>query len=321
MLKSLKLYNPKFGLKELLAIRSVLKSGVLTQGRKVAELEEKFAHYVGAKYAVAVNSCTSAIFLCLQYEKEFNNLKKVKIPSVTFVSVANMIIQSGLKLDFIDEIDVGTCYYLRGTRVIDSAHTLWRNCYVAKSLMCFSFYPTKLLASCEGGMIATDDQKAADWLRKARNNGIERKGMFDWNYNVEFPGFKMTMNDIQAAILLVRLKKLDKYNLQRLKIVEYYRRHFWTTKSVSLHIFPIFSECRNDLMEKLKKNGIQTSVHFKPIHLQPAYNQKKYSLPQSEHWGEHELSIPLHENLSLKDARYIASTIQKNLICRPCHNL
>jgi dTDP-4-amino-4,6-dideoxygalactose transaminase len=311
MLRYYKLYEPHFGKDELNAVAEVLKSGILTQGPKVAELETKFADYVGSKYAVAVNSCTSAIFLCLKYETIVNNLRKITIPSVTFVSVANMIFHAGLQLNFCDEIYVGDWYYLKGTSIIDSAHYLQRFCYVPDSLMCFSFYPTKLLASAEGGMIATDNKKVYEWLRKARANGMERKGMFDWDYSVEFAGWKMVMNDIQAAIALVRLKKLDIYNKTRETIRDFYNKEF-KLDNKSLHVYPIMVENRDKFIKGMAKKKIQTSVHFKPIHWQPAYkNWQKTLLPLSDEWGKKSVSIPLHENMDLIMAKKISEEIKK----------
>lgn len=327
MSKSYKIFQPKFGADELEAVKEVFKSGILTQGPKVEELEKEFAEYVGAPYAVAVNSCTSAIFLCLQYLKiklgviqheslTLDGDNAVMIPSVTFISVANAIVNSGLKVHFYDDIHVGEPYYLTGTTIVDSAHYLERNCYKhADDLMCFSFYPTKLLGSCEGGMIALSKEEAYKWLRKARANGMERKGMFDWDYTVDFTGWKMMMNDIQAAIALTRLKKLDKFNEKRKQIRDFYNSVF-DLDNQSLHVYPILVNNREELAEKLKENNIGFSLHFKPIHLQPAYADPK-SLPESEEWGRTSISIPLHENLTLKDAKFIANIVKKYAVfCR-----
>jgi dTDP-4-amino-4,6-dideoxygalactose transaminase len=309
-MKSYKLYEPKFGKDELKAVKKVLDTGVLTSGKWVDELEEKFADYVGSKYAVAVNSCTSAIFLCLQYEKLFRKLKKVKIPSCTFISIANAIVNSNLELEFTDYIYVGQAYPLHKTFIIDSAHSLKRNCYFPSSLVCYSFYPTKLLGSCEGGMIATDDERVVKWLKKARNHGMERKSMFDWDYTVEFAGWKMNMNNIQAAIALERLKKLDEFNKKRTKIRDFYNQEFGKANE-SLHIYPLMIIQRDRFINDMAKVGIQCSVHFKPIHLQPAFKQEGLKLPISEEWGKEEVSIPLHENLTLNDAKYIIKQIEQ----------
>lgn len=308
MSKFCKIYSPEFGAEELKAISPVLKSGVLTGGKQVAELEEKFAKYVGATYAVSVNSCTSALFLALSYVKS----KAVEIPSVTFVSVANMIERSGHSLFFSDKVYVGAAYKLKGTNIVDSAHDIRWGCHQKGDVTCFSFYPTKMLGGNEGGMIALDNERQYKWLKLARSNGMERKGMFDWNYTVKFPGWKMNMNNIQAAIALVRLDKLDKMNSRRNEIRAVYNSQLCYNNE-SLHIYPIFVEPskRKKIAEELLKAGVQTSMHFKPIHLQPAFRLEGEKLPVSEQWGREELSIPLHENMTVKDALRISKLLSK----------
>lgn len=308
MSKFYKIFQPKFGADELKAAKEVFKSGILTQGPKVEELEKKFAEYVGAPYAVAVNSCTSAISLCL--ESLGTKMLEVTIPSVTFVSVANAIVNARLFLIFNDSIHVGEPYFLQGTNIIDSAHYLERGCYQKGTKMCFSFYPTKLIGSCEGGMIALDNEEVYKWLRKARAHGMERKGMFDWDYTIDFPGWKMTMNDIQAAIALVRLEKLDKFNHRRKIIRDMYNTAFGLNNQ-SLHVYPIMVENREELATKLKENNIGFSLHFKPIHLQPAYFDHQNNLERSEEWGQKALSIPLHENLTKPDAKKIIEVVKQ----------
>lgn len=308
-----KLYAPTYGAEELKEITEVLRSGILTQGPKVAQFEEMFARYVGSKYAVAVNSCTSALFLSLLWWKKNNPKEKtLLIPSVTFVSVANMAVQAGFNIAFTDEIFVGSYYSLRPSNVIDAAHEITRGCYVPRSLMCFSFYPTKLLGGAEGGVIATDSKLAYEWLKLARNNGIERKDIFDWDYNVIFPGWKMNMTDLQAAILIARINKLDEMNEKRRHLVNFYNNKL-PRENVSLHIYPIMVQAkrRNHFIVHMAKLGIKCSVHFKPIHLQPAYRKMHKTLSTAEWWGKREVSLPLHENLDYLDVINIANEVQK----------
>lgn len=306
----MKLYDPKFGKDELKAVKRVLDSGQLSHGEEVEKFEVSFAKYVGSKYAVAVDNCSAALFLSLMYDKTFNGAKVATIPSVTFVSVANAVRQAGLILDFTDNIHVGFQYPILNTNVVDSAHELYRGIYkkMKDSLMCFSFYPTKLLGGAEGGAIATNSKKAYTWLRKARAHGMERKST--WNYTVEFPGWKMNMTNIQAAILNVRLKKLDTFNEQRAKIAETYRSLLAFDTKRPMHIMPIFVRNRARAIAALAKKGIETSVHFLPIHLQPAY-KRRADLSVSEFWGKNELSLPIHENMSYTDVKTIVMEAQK----------
>jgi len=309
------LYNSQFGENEIKIIRQVFMSGILTHGKYVEEFEEQFASFVGCQFAIAVNSCTSALYLCLEYNKRFHYSKTITIPSATFASVANVIKHAGLNLRLADMISVGSAYYLlddgNGDQIIDSAHQLEQDIYLQfpKSLMCFSFYPIKQLGGAEGGIIATNNGKAYNWLKKARSNGMERKGMFDWDYDVEFAGWKMNMTNVQAAILLSKLQQLNKINAYRKSIRDYYNL-FFGLNNKSLHLYPVFLKHRNKFIKKMAEADIQCSVHFKPIHWQTAY-KVDYSLPYSNWWGNHEVSIPFHDGLTMQDLKYITKKIEK----------
>jgi dTDP-4-amino-4,6-dideoxygalactose transaminase len=128
--------------------------------KKVTEFEEKIADYVGAKYAVSFNSATSAIFLLL-LGKKIN----VKVPSILPPVVVNAIVTSGNQYEFYDDIEwVGDSYILHhfeNYKVVDSAQKLEKDQFKKEcnpdDLMIFSFYPTKPIGSCDGGMIVSDD--------------------------------------------------------------------------------------------------------------------------------------------------------------------
>lgn len=301
--KKIPVFKPAFGKEEIEAVSKVVRSGNIVAGRLVQEFEEKFAHYVGSKYAVAANSCTSALFLSLKLMRP----KKVSIPSVTFVSVANSIIQSGAEVNFVDEIHVGHAYQLKPCPIWDSAHELEKNCFHG-GLDCYSFFPTKNLGSLEGGMITTDNLRWAEWLRRARTFG-EKPGRFTWDYTVMFPGWKMAMTEVQAAVGLAQLKKLDGLNQRRKVIIERYNKAFNLSNS-SLHIYPIFVKNRKEFIQQMARLGIQTSVHYKPIHLQPAY-RSNLSLPKSEEWGRREVSLPLYPELTMEQVDFVCQAVLK----------
>jgi len=152
--------------------------------------EQSVAKYTGAKYGVAVDSMTNALFLCLVYENITG--QKIKIPERTYVSVPCEIIHAGGKVEF--ESVKGTtlkgAYQLKPTRVWDSALKFTHNMYIPNSLMCVSFSgvykPLKLI---KGGMVLTDDENAYNWLRRARFSGRnncsylkDNLDMTGWNY-------------------------------------------------------------------------------------------------------------------------------------------
>jgi dTDP-4-amino-4,6-dideoxygalactose transaminase len=153
----------------------------------VRDFEEMVAKFAGSKYAVAVNTCTSALFLCMEYAmKEYKDYW-VEIPAHTFVSVPMAAIQAGLEVRFTDERWAGV-YQIRPLNIVDGALRFRKNMYQG-GLHCLSFHARKLLNIGEGGMILTDDKDAADWLRKASYSGrgapsykVEDIDMIGWQY-------------------------------------------------------------------------------------------------------------------------------------------
>jgi perosamine synthetase len=306
-MKRISFYKPSTGTAECKAACKVIKSGAMSQGKEVEKFEKAFAEYVGSKYAVAVDSCTSALFLCLY----ISEAQEVTIPTLTFCSVANSILQAVKDLKFEDVSYVGSQYALKGTRIIDSAHSLYRGCYI-DGMMCFSFYPTKLLSSAEGGMIALNDEEAAFKLRLLRFHGKQGDNA---DYKVIVPGYKMNMTNLQAAIGLQQLKKLDKMNERRSKIKELYNKLLGESYSTinDLHLYRINIENRDAFRKYLLSKGIETSIHFKtPLHKQPAY--AKYATgeyPSSEREADTTVSLPFYPDLTDKQVEYIAGKVNE----------
>ena len=126
----------------------------------VKKFENKIAQFYGAPYAVAVDSCTHSIELCLRYQK----IEKIVIPKRTYLSIAFLANKIGIDLDWKDENWVDY-YYIGGTNIIDAA-VLWRrDSYISDTLMCLSFQYQKHLSLGRGGMILTDNRKARDQIK------------------------------------------------------------------------------------------------------------------------------------------------------------
>ena len=136
----------------------------------VKMFEEEIAEYTGSKYAVSVDSCTNALFLCCQYL----NVKKVTIPSRTYLSVPMSIINAGGHVIFDKRHKTNHWtgnYQLKPYPIYDSAKRLTSNMYIKNSYMCLSFHIKKQLPIGKGGMILTDDKKAFDWFKRSRYEG------------------------------------------------------------------------------------------------------------------------------------------------------
>ena len=183
----------------------------LLHGSVVEQFEENFRNFVGAKYSCSINSATNAIFLLF-----LNKNLTVKIPSIIPPVVCNALLTSGNKIEFVDNIEwVGHSYVLHDFgdyKIIDSAQKVERNQFSREAndqdLMFFSFYPTKPVGSCDGGIIVSNSEEKIEWLKMATLNGM-RFAKNNWERQICFPGYKMYLNSVQAKIANESLKVLE----------------------------------------------------------------------------------------------------------------
>lgn len=138
----------------------------------VEYFEDLIAEYAGSDYAVAVDSCSNALFLSMKYCQANSDLSHVQVPNRTYISVPMQILHAGYDVDFHDGYWSGA-YRLDPLPVIDSAQRFTENMYEHFSgcLYCLSFHSKKILSIGRGGMILTDDKNARDWLRRSRYDG------------------------------------------------------------------------------------------------------------------------------------------------------
>tara|TARA_Y100000310_G_scaffold295215_1_gene326335 strand:- start:416 stop:1018 length:603 start_codon:yes stop_codon:yes gene_type:complete len=156
--------------------------------RVTSDFEQAIASYTGSEYAVTVDCCTSAIFLCLKYLEVKD--KEIEVPSHTYMSVPCSVIHAGAKVKFKKSSKYLTGpYRLKPTPVWDSALRFTKNMYRKSQYMCLSFTgPKKILKLGKGGAILTDDERAYEWLKRARYNGrnavshlADEFNMVGWN--------------------------------------------------------------------------------------------------------------------------------------------
>lgn len=299
-------HKPSFANEEQEAAIRIIKSGYLTQGEEVARLEEELAAFLSAPYVVAVDNCTNALFLALTYFYPGT----VGCPAMTFASVAHVIDQSGNRIKFLDEYHAGQAYQLKFTNIWDCAHQIDRDMYKPGQVQCFSFYPNKVLASAEGGAIATDDKAFRDWLILARNNG--RKAMATYDYSIDFPGWKMNMTDLQATIAREQLKKLDAFNARRTIIGDEYRKHFKQFNQGN-YLFVIRVKNREEFMQKMKADGVELSYHYKPLYDQPAYQQNP-NFPFLETIKHEIVTLPLYPAMTDDEVQTVIKLTQQHAI-------
>ena len=276
----------------------------------IEEFEQSFAEYVGAKYACFANSASSLIYLAL---KGLNTT--IKIPSVIPSVVPNAIVNSGNKLEFYDDIDwVGNMYELH-QGIWDSAQRVSRDQYsqVAKGtdVMIFSFYPTKPVGGCDGGMIASDNKYTIDKYKAMVLNGT-KPSENSWERKQTMFGHKMHGNSIQAKIAYENFKKLDD---KKSKINDI-RNAFNLAlgyHNMSLHLYRIRVKDNSEFIRQMKHVGIQCGVHYKAFHKSPLLkNIAKYKpMPKSELEENQTVSIPFHENLTKQNIEHIIEHVKK----------
>jgi len=177
---------------------------------KVVQMfEEEVADYTGSKYAVSVDSCTNALFLCCKYLK----VSDVIIPSKTYLSVPQSIIHSGGNVIFDKRESTNNwvgVYQLKPYTIYDSAKRFTSDMYIPNSFMCLSFHIKKHLKISKGGMILTDDLDAVKWFKKARYEGRSEKLYHE--DDIDMLGWNMYMTPQQASHGLSLMQNMLKDN-------------------------------------------------------------------------------------------------------------
>jgi len=284
----------------------------LLHDKIVDVFEQTIADYVGAKYAVSFNSATSAIFLTLLGKNTIIN-----VPSMIPPVVLNAIITSGNKYNFSDDTNwVGDSYLLHDFgdyKIVDSAQKLETNQFKKEcepnDLMIFSFYPTKPVGSCDGGMIVSDDLEKINHLKEMTLNGMSF-AKNNWERTIKFPGYKMYMNSIQCDIALRNFKVYEN-KLEKLKIIrDTYNEKFHYNNS-SNHLYRISIKNRNEFIKYMKNNGVMCGIHYESLHNHPTYFLKNSKCPLSEKESENTVSIPFHEKLTNDNINHIIKLIEK----------
>lgn len=210
---------------------------------------------------------------------------------------------------------VEDCAHAVGTRYADGAHV------GTKHPGAFSFYATKNVTTGEGGMITVADEAFAARLRSLRLHGISQDAWKryskegKWYYEVLEHGYKMNMTDLNAALGLVQLRKAEAFNARRREICKRYDEAFadlplerptWvSTAAAAAHLYPIVVDDparRDAVIDGLSARNIGTSVHFIPLHLQPAfqrhYGYKRGDFPNAEYFYDRTVSLPLYPILT-----------------------
>lgn len=231
-------------------------------------------------------------------------------------------------------IEIGEEYHIR--IVEDAAHALgsyYRGRKIGSfgDITCFSFDSIKNITCGDGGAIVCQDTALADILRQKRLLGIDRKSHTyswkerSWFYEVKTQGFRYHMSNINAAIGLVQLRKIDTFISRRKEICRRYDSAFKGTPTISclqinydevaphIYVIRVKDGRRNGLMDYLKSLDIETGINYIPNHLHPFYANKAVSLPETEKAYQEILTLPLHFGLSDDDVTKVIQGVIKGL--------
>ena len=348
----------------LSAQKRVLEKGHFILGEEVSSFEEEFARYCGVRYGVGVGSGTDALFLALK-AAGIGKGDEVITVSHSFIATALAVSWTGAKPVFVDidpEVytmdptrledflkrrkrsrvkailpvhlyghpaemeaikEIAHRYHLMVIEDACQAHGAEVEGRKAGSfgrLSCFSFYPTKNLGAYgDGGMVVTNEKKYYERLRLLRRYGEKRK------YEHVSKGWNSRLDEMQAAILRVKLTHLDQWNGERRKRALIYKRMLENTevrcpveKEQTRHVYHLFviqTRKRNTLQIFLKEKGIETLIHYPvPIHLQKAYAELGYrrgDLPVTEKVSHEILSLPFYPELTNEEMKEVQEELRK----------
>lgn len=306
------------------AIQPLLETGMIGLGNEVFKFEKALAEYVGAKHVVAVDSCTSALFLSLKWHMKHKGKNRLVLPSMTVPLVACAAIEARMFVSFDDRTDwVGRYYRLTGTDIIDCAHELRRNQYKdmkaagdpeEKLKVCFSFYPTKSIGSADGGAIATDDDEFAGWARTIATYGRNQAQKYanSWDYDVVAVGYKRHYTNLQAAICMEQLGRLDETNAKRQAIVAKYNEAFGY-KNASDYLYRINVDDQVKFIEWMKEKGVECGVHFKPLHMMAPYKRFTVKNRKKIEDAYHKtVSLPLFDLMTDEEVNTVITLVKES---------
>lgn len=345
------------------AVTRVVNSGWYLQGKENERFEADYAKFIGTKYAIGCANGLDALIWIFRAYVELGIMQpgdEVIVPANTYIATILAITENGLKPILVEpklntlEIDddkieeritsktkaicivhlYGRCAYTEKIGTLCKKYDLKliednaqaHGCLYSDGRMTgsigdvagHSFYPGKNLGALgDGGAVTTNDKVLADTVRTLANYGSSKKYVF------KYTGRNSRLDEIQAAVLDVKLKYLVEDNAHRKAVANYYYDHI-KHPLISLpdrlpdsqnvyHLFPILCEKRDTLHDYLEKNGVGTIIHY-PIapHKQECYKEwNRMSLPITEYIADHELSLPIGPTITSDEVDYVVDLINR----------
>lgn len=300
------------GDEEVQAVTNVLKSGWLAAGEQTEKFEREFAEYVGVKYAIFTNSCTSALKMAYKWALEYG-YNEFYYPKNTFCATYAAGYESGCSEMYPYDEPKKEIHYKAGAQVLvhyggekvdgvpclieDSAHRIEPNDPLVGKIRCYSFYVTKNMTTGSGGMLVTNDKEIYEQCRLYWRDGLssstaDRQLRGGWDYRVlKFSG-GYDGNDISAALGLVQLKRLPEFTERRNALVARYNAAFSQSWGGN-HLYPYFVQTEaqvGELIQFLASKGISAKYHY----------------PGTGWLG---VSLPLYPDLTNEEQDYVITTV------------
>jgi perosamine synthetase len=354
--------EPEIGEEELQNVMEAVKSGwVSSKGPFIEEFERSFSSYINVKYGAATSNGTTALHLALA-ALGMGRGDKVLVPSLTFIAVANATTYTGAKPVFIDshpeywcmdpskieeKIDSQTKAIIvvhlyghpcdmdeimriaedHGLHVIEDCAEAHGAEYKGRKLgsfgiiSCFSFYGNKIITTGEGGMCLTSNEELANKIRILRDHGMNP----DKKYWHDVIGFNYRMTNLQAAIGVAQLKKIDLLIDKKRQIAIAYKRLLqdlpairpapemsWAKSVYWLYSVLVKKGLRNKIINHLEREGIETRPFFYPQHVLPPY-KRGLTLPVAEELSARGLNLPSGPRLSKNHIQEIVKSLEEAL--------
>jgi perosamine synthetase len=356
--------EPSLGEEELRnVIETVKSSWISSKGEFIEELEQKFARYCGTKYGIASSNGTAALHLALKalgIDKE----DEVIVPDLTFIATANVVTYCNAMPIFVDSHPEYWCIdpekieerITPKTKAIIPVHVYGHPCdmdairdiaedhglhviedaaeahgaeYKGRKVgsfgdvSCFSFYGNKIITTGEGGMCLTDNEELKEDMRALRDHAMNPNKRY-WH---DVIGFNYRMTNMQAAIGVAQLAKINQFIEKKRKIAIWYEKELKELQEsglIKLHPEMPWAKCvywmysiliedkfginRDELMERLLEKGIDTRPFFYPMHVMPPYKNNE-RFPVAEELSKKGINLPSSVNLGIDEVRYIADIV------------
>lgn len=354
--------EPEIGEEELENVIEAVKSGwVSSKGPFIEEFEKSFSSYVNVEHGVATSNGTTALHLAL-VALGIGKSDRVLVPSLTFISVANAVRYTGADPIFVDSnseywcIDPSTIEEKidSQTKAVIVVHLYGHPCDMEKimriakdhglhvvedcaeahgaeykgrkvgsfgTISCFSFYGNKIITTGEGGMCLTNNEELADKMRMLRDHGMSPNKRY-WHNII---GFNYRMTNLQAALGVAQLKKIDLLIRKKRQIAITYKKLLQDLSDVTTapemawakNVYWLYSALvektkRDEIIEGLDRQGIETRPFFRPVHILPAH-KRNLTLPVAEELSAKGLNLPSGPRISENQIEEVTKSLKEGL--------